>query len=106
MTEQQRHDELDNAIESLVAGGSIALTGDADLDAMARLASRLRDLPDPDFKARLRLQLFPEAGSRTWTAFVRRLTMPRMQRVIRRRARAASPALAAIAVLPPGGASA
>ena len=85
MTEQQRYDELDQAIDTLIPQGRLTPTGDAELDALVRVASGLRGLPDPDFRARLPAELFPQPARRPWLAFIRRNSMTaRIQQVARR----------------------
>lgn len=59
MRKDPKHDQLDEAIEGIVRDGERGPTGDEELDALARLASGLRGLPDPEFKARLRREMLP-----------------------------------------------
>jgi hypothetical protein len=59
MTDQERFDHLDHALDDLIAGRQPAASGDPEVDALARFASGLRGLPNPAFKDRLRGQLFP-----------------------------------------------
>lgn len=62
MDDKLNYDELDQSVEIIIASGEFASVGDEELDAMARLAAGLRGLPDPDFKARLRAEIVPEAS--------------------------------------------
>lgn len=51
-------DQLDQAVETIVAGGEQAFDyGDSELAALAGIATELRLLPDEDFKARLKTEL-------------------------------------------------
>ena len=59
MTDESKHDDLDRSISSVIARGEFASTGDEELDALARLASGLKGLPDAEFKTRLRRELLP-----------------------------------------------
>lgn len=64
MNDDPRHDQLDKAIDELLAKGSAEPTGDVELDAMLRVAAGLRGLPDPEFQERLRAEIVPESGRR------------------------------------------
>lgn len=64
MTDDMKYDELDRSIGSVLTRGEFASTGDQDLDSLARLASGLRGLARPEFKARLRTELLPESVRR------------------------------------------
>lgn len=66
MPDDLKYDQLDESIEGIVSGGERTATGDENLDALARLASGLRGLPDPEFKARLRAQIVPAASRSEW----------------------------------------
>lgn len=57
MTDEPKYDQLNASMESVISSGAFASTGDEGVDALARLATGLRGLPDPDFKARLKSQL-------------------------------------------------
>lgn len=70
MTDELRHSKLNTSIENIVAGGDFAATGDADVDVLARLASGLRGLPAPAFKARLRADLLPDEERRGLTGLL------------------------------------
>jgi hypothetical protein len=100
MSEQERYDQLNDAIESLRANGGLTPTGDADIDGMASLAARLRALPDDDFKERLHQELFP-GGSRP--AILQRLRLPSWQALARRPALVAPLALGVIALFAAAG---
>lgn len=69
MTDEPKYDELNRSIDSIIAGGEFASTGDEGVDALARLAMGLRGLPTPDFKARLNAELLPKAGTPAWWPF-------------------------------------
>lgn len=60
MTDDTKYDALNTAIDGVVEQGFAASTGDEELDALARVASGLRGLPNPEFKARLRAQFLSE----------------------------------------------
>ncbi|HSP54846.1 MAG TPA: hypothetical protein VLS25_04590 [Dehalococcoidia bacterium] len=66
MRDDLKYDQLDGSIEGIVSRGERTPTGDEDVDALARLASGLRGLPDPEFKARLRAQIVPAPRSSGW----------------------------------------
>jgi len=61
MTDQERFDHLDHALDDVIAGRQPAPSGDPEVDALTHFASGLRGLPEPAFKDRLRQQLFPRA---------------------------------------------
>jgi hypothetical protein len=89
MTDELKYEELNGSIESLISRGEAASTGDEDVDALARLASGLRGLPNPEFKARLRAELVPERSWRTWwpiTLITRMKSLPPFAWLIRQRA--------------------
>ena len=69
MTDEPKYDDLNRSIDSIIAGGEFASTGDEGVDALARLAMGLRGLPTPDFKARLSAELLPQAGTPAWWPF-------------------------------------
>jgi len=50
-------EQLDQAIESLLAGARPAVGGEAELAALAGIAGMLRDLPSENFKTRLKTEL-------------------------------------------------
>lgn len=62
MTKVLKYDQLNSSIDSIIASGEFVSAGDESVDAFARLATGLRGLANPDFKARLRAELVP--GSR------------------------------------------
>lgn len=66
MRDELKYDQLDESIEGIVSRGERTSTGNEDLDALARLASGLRGLPDPEFRARLRAQIVPAASRSEW----------------------------------------
>jgi hypothetical protein len=59
MTDQERFDQLDDALDDIIAGRQPAPSGDPEVGALTRFASALRGLVDPAFKDRLRRQFFP-----------------------------------------------
>lgn len=64
MTDESTLEALDRSIAGVVLQGEFASTGDEDVDALARLATGLRGLAAPAFKAGLREELVPQAGWR------------------------------------------
>ena len=64
MTEQEREDRLNDALDALTDDGASPATGDAELNGLLRMASTLRGMPHPDFKERLRDEVAP--GPRGW----------------------------------------
>ncbi len=66
MRDELKHDRLDDSIEGIVSRDERTPMGDEDLDALARLASGLRGLPDPEFRARLRAEIVPAPSSPGW----------------------------------------
>ena len=67
MPERALVEELDRAIESLLAGGRPAASGAGELAALAEIAGALRDLPSEDFKQRLKTELGRRAAMTTST---------------------------------------
>ena len=69
MSNTLMHDELDQAIETIVlAHPEVANAAcSADVAELLELADQLRDLPRENFKARLKLELEWEAAGRTVT---------------------------------------
>ncbi|MGZ7033250.1 MAG: VOC family protein, partial [Thermoanaerobaculia bacterium] len=62
MAELNLIDRLDGAIDAILAGRREGLAAaDPDLAMLIVLAGDLRDLPDPDFKRRLKAELVPQA---------------------------------------------
>lgn len=57
MPDRELVELLDQTIESILAGGSPAAAGDPELAPLAEIARSLRDLPDEDFKTRLKTEL-------------------------------------------------
>jgi uncharacterized glyoxalase superfamily protein PhnB len=57
MAERELVEQLDQAIESLLAGTGLAASGDRELVALTEIAGELRDLPSEDFKNRLKTEL-------------------------------------------------
>jgi uncharacterized glyoxalase superfamily protein PhnB len=68
MAEQNLIDRLDAAIDAILAGRREGLTAaDPELAILLVIAGDLRDLPDPDFKRRLKEQLIPNTKESTMT---------------------------------------
>jgi len=59
MTDQERFDKLNRALDDLIGGRELAPSGDPEVDALARFASGLRGLAAPALKDRLRRRLLP-----------------------------------------------
>ncbi len=77
MTREQNYDELNEAIDTILEEDEPVRSTDPELDVLARLAWRLRGLPDPDFKAVLRAELLARGtvgGQRTfgWPSSLKR----------------------------------
>lgn len=66
MRDDLKYEQFDDSIEGIVSRGERKPTGDEDLDALARLASGLRGLPDPEFRARLRAEIVPASSKPAW----------------------------------------
>ena len=69
MTNELKHEELNRSIDSILSRGEFASTGDEHVDALARLASGLRGLPSPEFRARLRAEIVPQTSGRARRLF-------------------------------------
>jgi PhnB protein len=63
-------EQLDQAVESVLAGALPAADGDTELAALAEIAGRLRDVPAESFKARLKTELQRRAVMTTSTSTV------------------------------------
>jgi uncharacterized glyoxalase superfamily protein PhnB len=76
MAEHELVEQLDQAIESLLAGTGAAGSGGRELTALMETAGGLRDLPSEDFKKRLKTELQRRAAMTTSTgvAAVRTIT--------------------------------
>ena len=59
MAERDAIERLDELVDAILSGHSIAPVVDADLATLAAVATGLRGLPRPDFKLHLRRQLMP-----------------------------------------------
>ena len=70
MPDRTLAEQLDQAIESVLAGALPAGRGDTKFAALAEIASRLRDVPAMDFKTRLRTELQRRAVMTTATSTV------------------------------------
>jgi len=79
MTEELKYDELNRSIDSVVANGGFASTGDEGVDALARVATGLRGLASPNFKARLRAELAPGSHGAAWLPFRRTVDVGHVQ---------------------------
>ena len=55
-------EQLDQAIDSMLAGASRAEGGDPELAALVQVATALRDLPGEEFKTRLKTELEKESS--------------------------------------------
>lgn len=66
MAERELVEQLDQAIESLLAGAAVG--GGSELEALAEIAGGLRDLPSEDFKNRLKTELQRRVDMTTSTA--------------------------------------
>jgi len=73
MTDELRDGKLNASIEKIISAGGPAVTGDPDVDVLARLASGLRGLPAPGFTARLRAELVPGTEARGRSGLLARL---------------------------------
>ena len=62
MPDEWKYDELSASIDSIILRGEFTSTGDEELDALARIASGLRGLPSPEFKAQLVAELLPQVS--------------------------------------------
>jgi PhnB protein len=70
MAERDLVEQLDRAIETLLAGTGPAMSGDRELVALTEIAGGLRDLPSEDFKNRLKTELQRRAAMTTSTSSV------------------------------------
>ena len=68
MPERALAEQLDQAIESVIAGTEPAARGGGQLTALAEIAGVLRDLPAKDFKKRLKTELQRRAAMTTSTS--------------------------------------
>ena len=68
MPEHELVEQLDAAIEKLLAGEAPAATGDRELAALTEIAGGLRNLPSEDFKDRLKAELQRRAAMMTSTS--------------------------------------
>jgi protein TonB len=68
MSNLAAYEKLDQAIDQMLASSDAGLPAvDGEIAELAQLAAELRDLPRPNFKARLRLELEWEAAGRAVT---------------------------------------
>lgn len=67
MPEHELVEQLDQAIEKLLAGSAPAASGDRELAALTGIAGGLRDLPSEDFRERLKAELERRATTMTST---------------------------------------
>ena len=63
-------EQLEQAIDSILAGAPTAAGGDSELAALVQIATALRDLPGEDFKTRLKTELERTPAMPTSTATV------------------------------------
>ena len=68
MPDRDLLEQLDGAIESLLAGETPATRGDPELEALAGVARDLRDLPSETFKLKLKTELQRRANMNTSTS--------------------------------------
>lgn len=73
MTDELRHGRLNASIDVIISRREPAVTGDAEVDALTRLASGLRGLPASRFKAALRAELVPDAEARGLSGMLAKL---------------------------------
>jgi PhnB protein len=66
MNDDALRDQLDLAIDSMLAGAKQTESADPTLEALAEIAGRLRDMPDDRFKTRLSQELQSEFRRRTF----------------------------------------
>ncbi len=71
MTEQERDDKLNDALDALITDGEQKDTGDPELNHLVQMAASLRGMPDPQLKHRLRGALFPTPKPSAWVADLR-----------------------------------
>src|SRR3990172_3950674 len=71
MTEQEREDKLNDALDALIADGEQKNTGDPELNDLVRMAASLRGMPDPQLKDRLRDELLRPPAQRAWLGDLR-----------------------------------
>ena len=94
MNEQERLERLNKALDDLSTGKTPEPTGDAEIDRLVDVASRLSGLPDPGFKARLKAELCPRDR---WLSWIGRSAMTAKLRQIYRKPLVRVP-MAAVAV--------
>jgi PhnB protein len=70
MPERALDEQLDLAIDAVLAGAEPAAGGNNELAALTEIAGALRDLPSEDFKKRLRMELQRKASMTTSTPTV------------------------------------
>ncbi|HEY1242803.1 MAG TPA: VOC family protein [Bryobacteraceae bacterium] len=68
MPEHELVEQLDQAIERMLANAEPAASGDRELEALTEIAGSLRDLPSEDFRNRLRTELQRRAAMMTSTS--------------------------------------
>jgi uncharacterized glyoxalase superfamily protein PhnB len=93
MPEREPMEELDRVIGSALAGQTTTLTADPELQALARIARELRDLPAEGFKERLKAELqrrtamtastSAPAGFKTITPFIIHAQAPELVEFIK-----------------------
>ena len=65
MAEHELVEQLDQAVETLLAATGPAVSGGSELAALTEIARGLRDLPSEDFKKRLKTELLRRAAMTT-----------------------------------------
>lgn len=73
MNDEAKYEELDKSITSVIGSGEFASTGDEEVDALARLASSLRGLGRPQFRAGLRAELLSPPTNDAGRPFAERM---------------------------------
>ena len=78
MSNLAAYEKLDQAIDQMLASSDTGLPAvDGEIAELAQLAAELRDLPRPNFKSRLRLELEWEAAGRAVTTDAAQANPPR-----------------------------
>ena len=67
MVRRNQIEQLDQAVEAVLTSPAQLAPPQGEMELLVRLASELRDLPSPDFKARLKAELEEKTMSITTT---------------------------------------
>jgi len=67
MSRRSLTEQLDDAVQAVMAGGDAGVSGSVEIASLARLAAKLRNLPRQEFKKRLRNDLQRRAAMATAT---------------------------------------